>query len=78
MEGLSLSVSARRAAYLWPCFCNAESAEASMHSSLDGPNSYRVGVSGRDSRELFFVEKTMFQWTDSGEWCGCVRIPMEF
>jgi len=38
-----------------------------MHSSLDGPNSYRVEVSGWDSRELFFVEKTMFQWTDSGE-----------
>ena len=49
-----------------------------MHSSLDGPNSYRAEVSGWDSRELFLVEKTMFQWTDSGEWCGCVRIPMEF
>jgi hypothetical protein len=66
-QDLSLSVPARRDGNLWHRFCNDKGAEASMHSSLDGPNSYRVEVSGWDSRELFFVEKTMFQWTDSGE-----------
>jgi hypothetical protein len=60
-------VSAWRAADLWHRFCNDEGAEASMHSSLDGPSSYRVEVSGWDSREIFFVEKTTFQWTNSGE-----------
>jgi hypothetical protein len=34
---------------------------------VDGSNNYRVEVSGWDSRELFFVEKATFQWTDSGE-----------
>jgi hypothetical protein len=41
--------------------------EASMQTSIEGPNNYRVEVSGWDARELFFVEKTLFRWTDSGE-----------
>jgi hypothetical protein len=43
-----------------------------MYSSLDGPNSHRVEVSGWDSRELFFAEKTMFQRTDFGEKSVCL------
>jgi len=38
-----------------------------MQTSIEGPNNYRVEVSGWDARELFFVEKTLFRWTDSGE-----------
>lgn len=34
---------------------------------IDGPNNYRVEVSGWDARELFFVEKATLQWTDAGE-----------
>src|SRR3984957_15593165 len=41
--------------------------EASMQLGIEGPNNYRVEVSGWDARELFFVEKTLFRWTDSGE-----------
>jgi hypothetical protein len=43
------------------------SKEASMQPGIEGPNNYRVEVSGWDARELFFVEKTLFRWTDSGE-----------
>ena len=35
-----------------------------MQSLLDGPNSYRVEVSGWDARENFFVEKTSLDWRE--------------
>jgi hypothetical protein len=38
-----------------------------MHSLIDGPNSYRVEVSGWNVRGVFFVEKAMLHWTDTGE-----------
>jgi hypothetical protein len=38
-----------------------------MHSLIDGPNSYRVEVSGWNAKGNFFVEKTMLHWTDAGE-----------
>jgi hypothetical protein len=34
---------------------------------IDGPNSYRVEVSGWTAKGIFFVEKTMLHWTDAGE-----------
>ncbi|HXO00142.1 MAG TPA: hypothetical protein VN881_13785 [Candidatus Acidoferrales bacterium] len=38
-----------------------------MNSSIDGPHSYRVEVSGWTVKGLFFVEKAMLRWTDAGE-----------
>jgi hypothetical protein len=38
-----------------------------MHSLLDGPNSYRVEVSGWNVKGIFFVEQAMLHWTDVGE-----------
>jgi hypothetical protein len=38
-----------------------------MQSLIDGPNSYRVEVSGWNVRGAFFVEKAILQWTDAGE-----------
>jgi len=38
-----------------------------MHTLVDGPNSYRVEVSGWTIKGTFFVEKAMLHWTDRGE-----------
>ncbi len=38
-----------------------------MHSLLDGPNSYRVEVSGWNVKGTFFVETAVLHWTDLGE-----------
>jgi hypothetical protein len=37
-----------------------------MNSLIDGPNNYRVEVSGWTAKGVFFVEKAMLQWTDTG------------
>jgi hypothetical protein len=37
-----------------------------MNSLIDGPNNYRVEVSGWTIKGVFFVEKAMLQWTDTG------------
>ena len=38
-----------------------------MHSLLDGPNSYRVEVSGWNVKGAFFVETAVLHWTDLSE-----------
>jgi hypothetical protein len=38
-----------------------------MQSLLDGPNSYRVEVSGWNVKGTFFVEKAVLHWTALGE-----------
>lgn len=52
---------------LWHRFCNDQRAGETMHTLVDGPNSYRVEVSGWTIKGTFFVEKAMLHWTDRGE-----------
>ena len=37
-----------------------------MHSLIEGPNSYRVEVSGWNVKGVFFVESAILSWTDAG------------